>query len=202
MTNDAQQELTNDLACPLGDLRQALQEASSFYRRRDDNDPNYREQTAWDSPEMKACRRAIAAACGDDQVTRVSINGVCFRKFKMPSVSWQSARPTPDPYGGNRSHYHTTFTLDGHEVHIDQICRSSSGPGSGVRDCQFFVDGKFVSRGGHAFTVPARIPRGEPAGMLWNDYLLICNEVISNWCTPRDSWLTLWKRVLADDVES
>ncbi|MFG0263273.1 MAG: hypothetical protein ACF788_12850 [Novipirellula sp. JB048] len=199
MTNESIYDQATELNCPLGDLRDALHDASRFYRRRDDHDPAYRSQTAWDSPEMAACRRLIATACGDESVDRVLFNGVRFKRLPIPSISWQSARPTPDPYGGNRSHYHTTFVLAGHEVHVDQICRSTSGPGSGVRDCQFFIDGKFVSRGGHAFTVPARLPRGEPAGMLWNDHLLISKQNISNWSAPHASWLVLWKREQGDD---
>ncbi len=132
MTKEPQKTKLPELACPLGELGEALHEASSFYRGRDDNDPNYRNTTAWDAPEMVACRRVIDTACGDDMVDRASVNGVRFKKLSMPAVSWQSAPTTPDPYGGNRSHDHTTFCLDGHEVHVDYICRSSSGLGSGV----------------------------------------------------------------------
>ncbi|MFK8115534.1 MAG: hypothetical protein AB8B91_25280 [Rubripirellula sp.] len=202
MTNSVTNGSDIEPTCPLGDLTKALSEAAGFYRRRETNDSNYREATGWDEPEIAACRRVLATACGDEGVDEVSVNGVFWRRATVPTHSWIKVAPSPDPYGGHRSHCHTSFDFAGHAVHVDFIKRSSSGPGCGVDDLQFFVDGEFVSRGGHAFTVPARIPRGEPAAMYWKEYLLICERNIDHWSTPHPSWFTLWNRVQRGDTQN
>ncbi|TWU35656.1 hypothetical protein Q31b_50910 [Novipirellula aureliae] len=193
MTKKTQKDNTEH-CCPLGDLTAAFEEASNFYRRREENDPTYRETTGWDDPQVLSCRKVINTACSDKLVNEVCVNGVCWRRASVPNHKWVDANASPPRHGGQRSHYHTTFDLDGHSVHVDYIKQSSSGPGSGVHDTQFFVDGQFVSRGGHAFTVPARIPRGEPAAMQWRGYLLVCENNIDHWSTPHPSWFTLWKQ--------
>ena len=187
---------SDDQVCFLGGLDDALSAASKFYHNQPEDSELRFSGTGWKDATERQGRSILASASQDPSIFFLEVNDVSWLKLAVPSHQW--IKNTPGNEGSakfpNRNHWHVTLQVAQRIIHVDFIYFSASGPGRGVSDTKFFVDGKFVSRGGHVFVVPGAKRRGEPAAVRFDDYLLICTPTVTD-DEARNGWLQLWRRM-------
>lgn len=81
-------------------------------------------------------------------------------------------------------HWHTSFTLNQHEVHIDFISYFRGGPQTSYREYRIFVDGEQMKRGGGRVGFIGGVFcdfKNFPVSVQVDEYLIYINSTLQRW---------------------
>lgn len=179
------------MKCPLSNLLHVEKNGLFFY----DPSRRYEHYPPWvgDRPTFEQLQKTETR-----KMFKMTIDGERWQRVPL-DVTWElaeddanypcedlSASPMPTP-----RHIHCNFKFLKKTIHIDFVRIMSWGPLSGFEEFQFFLNGKFHSRGGYSVCYGMR-PKAIPACLRTRTFAIIAHGGFSGAVLPPFKGLSAW----------